>query len=102
MLPSCNISQPLLLDELRNLCGTTSAEGFRRWVEGLSPKTRKACVEAAKTLLTRETAIFEDGQVVVAIAVIADQIPDELVQQARATLEESRHWNWVVKTNPEA
>jgi hypothetical protein len=52
--------------------------------------------------LTRETAIFEDGQVVVAIAVIADQIPDELVQQARATLEESRHWNWVVKTNPEA
>ena len=106
MLLSCCGQGPWIA-AVRQLPGVTiTPPFFRRWVEHLPSESRLSCLEQAKQLLRRACigSYAEDGQALIAIAVIANELPPDLAQRARCALLLSDRWRWVTEepTSPEA
>jgi len=66
-------NQDAYLLALRRLDSSAARPGcFHRWVQALPPAWRKSCLSQASRLLETNAPIFEDGEVLLAVAVVAN------------------------------
>ncbi len=68
-------------------------------MENLRSEVKLSCLEQAKQLFRNACigSYAEDGQALIAIAVIAGQIPPDLAQRARCALLHSDRWRWITE-----
>ncbi len=89
------IQDPRWVLAVRNL-RNPSKDDFPRFVENLDSGLKAACIEQANLLIRTKALIFEDGQALIAVAMIANGIRPEDTQRAKDALRASDHWGWLV------
>ena len=89
------IQDPLWVLAVRNL-RNPSRDDFPRFVENLDSGLKAACIEQANRLIKSPALIFEDGQALIAISMVANGIrAGEDTQRAKEALRGSDHWGWL-------
>ena len=87
-------NQDAYLLALRRLDSSAARPGcFHRWVEALPEDWRKSCLSQASLILETGAAIFEGGEALLAIAVVADK---DKAKRTRALSKLSDRWKLVV------